>query len=505
MVPCVPPKCFYSKKKDKCIKPNPYIETLAWCKRNNIKYQDCRRVYHDDKRKASALACERYRERLSYKPKAKSISAIDSRREKISLNQTMKAKSLPKSSSQQRAFVRDLYDKKTRSSLKKQEKQDLRLSNSSSISTARIEKAIRKLKAMRIKKFLQKHLLVKYFSLERRVKYYQYVRHFLRKMNTDACIKPKQFKNKTGSVLKGFTIDNIIDLERRIGTDSVYGVVYKTSVKNMLGRAPIAAKLMQKYDTGNKNEIEINRRISENIIGKEVSRHFLFNYKTFECTNWLDNKDVPDIIKDEEYFVSLQELAHGDVATLCADRGFLENEELVLNVACQCLLSIATFHKMGLVHRDTHWGNLLYHIMDNKKGYYHYVINGKSYYLKNCGYNIMLCDFGLATAYSADKAYAANEDYRKILEAFQNNTVGAAKWVKFSSAPNEKISKFIKGVISHIFRVQGPKNEDRYIEEFLVDFLNAPVRGILLNVKPANDKILNSKPFIIDDSLQKLF
>jgi hypothetical protein len=83
--------------------------------------------------------------------------------------------------------------------------------------------------------------------------------------------------------------------------------------------------------------------------------------------------------------------------------------------------------------------------------------------------------------------------------------VGAAKWVKFSSAPNEKISKFIKGVISHIFRVQGPKNEDRYIEEFLVDFLNAPVRGILLNVKPANDKILNSKPFIIDDSLQKLF
>jgi hypothetical protein len=79
----------------------------------------------------------------------------------------------------------------------------------------------------------------------------------IKKMNKDACIKPKLFKKKkTRSVVKGYTIDDIIDLEMQIGADSVYGVVYKTSVKNMLGRAPIATKLMQKYDSGNRNEIE---------------------------------------------------------------------------------------------------------------------------------------------------------------------------------------------------------------------------------------------------------
>jgi serine/threonine protein kinase len=510
MVLCVPPKCFYSKKKDKCVKPNPYIETLAWCKRNNIKnHQECRKNYYTDRKNAKVLACERYRERLTHvKPRARSLG----NNTVVVKNRHMQAKTSPRETRQrfktpnilEHIFVRDIYDRKTRSSLKVQEKEVMH-SKSSSINTAKIDKAMKKLKAMRIKMFLKKHLLVKYFSLDKRVKYYKYVTHFLRKLNTIACIKPKQFKSKSGSVVQGYTIDDIIDLERRIGTDSVYGVIYKTSVKNMLGRAPIAAKMMQKYDTGNKNEIEINKRISENIVGREISRHFLFSYKTFECNNWLDNKDVPSLIKNEEYFVNLYELAHGDVASLCSNRDFLGNEEMVINVACQCLLSIATFHKLGLIHRDTHWGNFLYHIVDNNKGFYHYVINGKNYYLKNCGYNVMLCDFGLATSYTADKSSVANEDYRKILEAFQNKTVGAAKWGKYSSLPNEKVSGFIKNVISHIFRVQVSKNEDRFIEEFLIDFLNSPIRGILMNVRPPNDKVINSKPFIIDDSLQKVY
>ncbi len=505
MVPCVPPKCFYLKKKDKCVKPNPYIETLSWCKRNNIKYQNCRKVYYEDKKKAREEACNRYYERIHYiKPRqAHSLDEKSRVRSMSSASIKMAPKTSPRGTrvkhirktSQTHTFVKDIYDGKTRSSLKEY----------SSFNTLKIDKAMKKLKALRIRRFLKKHLLVKYFSLERRVKYYKYVRHFLQKINNDACIKPKQFETKTKSIINGYTIDDIIDLERRIGTDSVNGVVYKTSVKNMLGRAPIATKLMQKYDSGNKNEIMINGRISENILGKELSRHFLFSYKTFECSNWLDNKDVPSLIKDEEYFVSMQELAHGDIVSLCNDARFLENEALVLNVACQCLLSIATFHKMGLVHNDTHWGNLLYHIMEDNKGYYHYVINGKNYYLKNCGYNVMLCDFGLATTYTPDKSNAANMDYRKILEAFQNNTIGAAKWGKYSALPNERVSKFIKSVISHIFKVMITKSEDRMIEEIIVDFLNAPVRGILMNVKPPNEKIINSKPFVIDDSLRTLF
>ena len=65
-VNCSPPTCHYSDIRNKCTRPNSYIENIAWCKRNNLEHQECKKEYQLNKRDAKIKACERYYERLDY-------------------------------------------------------------------------------------------------------------------------------------------------------------------------------------------------------------------------------------------------------------------------------------------------------------------------------------------------------------------------------------------------------------------------------------------------------
>jgi hypothetical protein len=63
---CVDPKCHYSEHYKKCIKPNSYIEAIAWCKRNNIDHKVCKENFNLNKKDAAINNCDRYRERLQF-------------------------------------------------------------------------------------------------------------------------------------------------------------------------------------------------------------------------------------------------------------------------------------------------------------------------------------------------------------------------------------------------------------------------------------------------------
>ena len=82
-------------------------------------------------------------------------------------------------------------------------------------------------------------------------------------------------------------------------------------------------------------------------------------------------KKLPDIINNRTYIILLNELARGDLKHLCKKKDFLKNNELLYNVFAQIILSILTFHNLGYIHRDCHWGNFLYHYNNNLTGYYH--------------------------------------------------------------------------------------------------------------------------------------
>lgn len=65
---CDEPKCMYSNRYKKCIKPNPYIEKISECGRNKIKKKECNIIYNNDKNEASLNACKRYYNRIGKNP-----------------------------------------------------------------------------------------------------------------------------------------------------------------------------------------------------------------------------------------------------------------------------------------------------------------------------------------------------------------------------------------------------------------------------------------------------
>jgi hypothetical protein len=597
---CKEPTCHYSVSKKKCVKPNPYIEHIAWCKRHGL--PNCKNLYHKGKNHAVAEACNRYKEKLTYvKPKKecpegkirnpktgrcikirlpkvkkepkvkkglkkssttilsvspkmpsiKSLSDFSSIKRVSSSSQKQKSSQYSKVFKRQytekknakffkkkdntfvyksssdplkkhisreslrkkvkymmklkkihrQPFIKDAYDddKKMIDALKSQEK----AASMSKSKRSSNSKKIKYMLAKKLQKFLRSNLLKKNFNLDKRIKYFKYVSDFLKGLPKKSCIKPTLFHTKKG-VLNGYTVDNIIDLEKKIGTDSAYGVIYKTSVKNMLGSAPIAAKLMP-YTSDNLKEYNINNGVSQKILKYGTSRHFLFTYKLFECET--KSFQVPKMILNKNYYIALNEMAHGDLCSLCEKPEFLQNDELLINIFIQCMLAIATFHKLRYVHKDCHWGNFLYHLTEDKSGYYHYKIFGKDYYLKNCGYNIMIYDFGLAEKYNNRGRWPLDSltfDYTRISHAFANKKHNG--WNKTMTLPNDRISKYVFDIKTNLIAGIVRQNDENDLLKNIVlpALLMSPYPNIFIESPAANERIINSSPYIIDDTLLAL-
>lgn len=58
MTSCETPKCAYDKKNTKCVKPNPYIQTLRVCKKQDVPLSECREFYHNNREKLARNACD---------------------------------------------------------------------------------------------------------------------------------------------------------------------------------------------------------------------------------------------------------------------------------------------------------------------------------------------------------------------------------------------------------------------------------------------------------------
>jgi hypothetical protein len=622
---CKPPKCKYNFLKKKCVKPNPYFEALAWCKRNSISNEKCKEDYYKNKQRAISEACNRMKEKDEYiKPKKscpegkiinpktgrcvkikfekkcpegkvknpltgrcvkkrtvkrikslkpdsfnvpkiasfKKLSNTSSFKHSIS-NKSRSVKLLKyidtKSSNKSSQFskvvknpyiekktakffpkktkkenppinisdikikvkketvakkprtlklkyhhvvIKDLFEDKSRMSTKKSSIKPESLKSTSF--DRKVADLKHKINARKIKEFLKSNLLKKYFTLNRRVKYYLYVKKFLKNISKKTCLEPKVFIDKYNRRYNGYTINDIINLEKKIGTESVYGVIYKTSIKNMLGTYPIATKLTP-IGRDNLKEIKINKLISKNILKNKISKHFLFTYKVIECEN--KHYNLPNNIKNKKYYITLNELANGDLASLCKDLNFLKDDNLVLNVAIQCFLSIATFHKIGYLHHDCHYGNFLYHIVEDKSGYYHYVINGNNYYLKNCGINILIYDFGFAQKYTIEeqkrlKIENVRRDYLDINRSFMNKSIKG--WSEFDKYPTDRISEFFKIDVSKTIETLTAlgRSEDILIKELLELYIKGPSNTIFFDKLPSGEKIINETPYIIDNSIK---
>jgi hypothetical protein len=144
----------------------------------------------------------------------------------------------------------------------------------------------------------------------------------------------------------------------------------------------VVIKLIERSD-----ELEINIMVAirDHIISKNISKHFLIIYFNSLCND--TTIPYPLIIYNESVENSLNHILYN----------LNDDDDTFHNLLIQSLLSIGSYHNLtGYVHMDTHTGNFLYakNSEHNPEGYYQYRFGDETYYLKSCGYNVMIYDFG---------------------------------------------------------------------------------------------------------------
>ena len=320
-------------------------------------------------------------------------------------------------------------------------------------------------------------------NLQDRINKYNRINKALRNMKIkyDTCLI-----KKTSNGIDGYTMGELA-LSKNIGSDSAVGKIFLTSVIN----EEIVSKVME-ANTQNKNETKINEWITNNLILKNWSKHFALTYKTTECITNNTN------LKNNEKLVNYIELCDGDLDFLMKDTSVINNLELMKNIAFQVLIAIATYqNNVGFCHLDTHGGNFLFQKNEkiDNNGYYHYIYNNNSFYIKSCEYNIIIFDFGLSAPINIVNDYVLIEDYMRIIKiiisvikpdkGIINNPINDAMNLIISELNNIKVSfestkcDIFQAIINKIISVGG---DDQTIYK---------------NIKPTT--VLNNIPFKINN------
>ena len=346
-------------------------------------------------------------------------------------------------------------------------------------------------KANLIQRFLKNKLILSKNNIDTRVQRYQLIKKRLDKITATDCLTKKMFGQN-----EGYTLNGLVNLEKKIGSASQSGVIFLSSMPHLLGSYPIASKLM-KITPSNEAETKMNEWITQNLLIPKQSKHFVMMYKTTKCPIAKSNDNKLVAI---ERLVNYNELCDGDISALMKT-DVRNNEMEMINMAFQSLIAVATYqNRVGFCHTDTHHGNFLYQInkdyKDTDTGYYHYICYGSSFYIKSCKYNVCLFDFGRSIPMGNAKKSDIAWDYLKILYGF----VGR----KYGGIINDPMDKNVNKNMAEIFsRVQTIMNDfikgdvddmfDEIIHEIFAVFRNGT--GIFRTKKPA--RILNKIPYKI--------
>jgi hypothetical protein len=346
------------------------------------------------------------------------------------------------------------------------------------------------LAAYKIQKFIKDKIIINKNTLNNRINRYKILMKKLSLLKDGDCLEEKKF-----NTVNGYTIRNIINLEKQIGRKSKTGSIYLTNIPNLIGVYPIATKVMND-NISNRREVQIMKIITNKIILNNFSRHFLMIYSSSLCS-----PEIP-LLTPKLRYISVNELADGDLKMIMDNRDVLEDNDLILNLLFQTYISIATFqNNIGYAHNDTHHGNFLFHYNnENIKGYYHYVFNEKDYYLKCCKYNIIIFDFGKAkNVYYEHNIINIHRDYKRILYAFMKKGKG---WGIYDDLPKNETNIIVDNILSEMDNLytksyKSPLEQNLFSDIIENIFLKYTPKDMFITERPS--KILNSVPFIINN------
>ena len=368
-----------------------------------------------------------------------------------------------------------------------------------------------------------------------RNKYLVLMRRELRNKK-EGCMKIYK-KKPDGTFL--YRIGNRIILNKRIGSNSVFGIVYLSEFREKEKKMfTFASKVYEYVEKKAKMELELLTKMTD-LVRMDMCPHFPILYGYVICDNILNNKDsfiesnlkgkkisqnirkFPDLIRLKQHskiITTFNELANGDLWNFLEN--YSKNMIFLANAIIQQFISIMFFnYHTSRIHMDTHPGNFLYHKI-TPGGYFHYNLFGYDYYLENIGILWVIWDFDLSkTLDEAMKYYQHRKnsnDYKRILGAYL-----PAKYDGYCNNRditfNKSLLKLTYGIYDHqnSFFIKKPnllskmflnkKEEDGYnsksLKEYIINLplilssVNIDGKNILLRKLPTGAKVINKNPY----------
>jgi hypothetical protein len=164
--------------------------------------------------------------------------------------------------------------------------------------------------------------------------------------------------------------------------------------------------------------------------------------------------------------------------------------EIYNSIFSQMILALYILHnKFNYIHNDAHLENFLYKTVEKENNYFHYSINGQNYYIKNCGYLVVLSDYGLCRKMSdydgVNKNKKIFKDYFYIITQLLRNISNILDINP--SFYNKYIREIAKNCVEIIFEEH---NENMFLHTILTSYLNTKQS---LN---SREKKINTEPYI---------
>jgi hypothetical protein len=214
---------------------------------------------------------------------------------------------------------------------------------------------------------------------------------YLSKLANNECIKLTKVNNQ-------YLLTDDILLYKQIGSDSVFGVIYKSM--NINKEYKDIPEFVTKIQLNSKQFTNEHRILEKIMKLKEKQPNICLIpdiYKIITCKNLIINDKYPSVLAkanktNKKYTMILYELADGDLLNLLMKKTL--NEEIWKNMYEQVIMSIFFYHSVFKeLHADTHTKNFLYRKIA-PGGCFCYNINGENYYIENLGYIFMIWDYG---------------------------------------------------------------------------------------------------------------
>jgi hypothetical protein len=353
------------------------------------------------------------------------------------------------------------------------------------------------------------------------------------KNKKDGCMKVyKENLNGTYS----YRIGNRIILNKRIGSNSVYGIVYLSEFREKNKKLFTFASKVYRYDDyKTSNEIKLLIKFT-NIVRMDLCPHFPIFYGHVMCENLIKFKKdsfkksntndktisqritkYPSFFQDKnpnfphyknpyKIITTFNELANGDLWNFF--RINIKNSNYLTNALIQQLISIIFFnYYSGRIHNDTHPGNFLYHKI-KAGGYFHYKLFGRDYYLENIGFLWVIWDFDLSILVKRliqfnNRKNNNNTDFKRIICAYlTEDDDGYNPYIEIEENKElrEYILKIMKGyelIYNSKYNIEKLKKLIYELPE-IISVIKFNGKSVLLKSLPLGEKIINKNPYTIN-------